>query len=97
MGGLVKRLAVLGSTGSIGQQALDVVRTLPDRFRIIGLAAGKNIDLLAEQMNEFKPEFACYSPENERFLGQNTLLPSEVAKLKRKTEVENPGLNQIRG
>jgi 1-deoxy-D-xylulose-5-phosphate reductoisomerase len=57
----VKRLAVLGSTGSIGQQTLDVVRTLPERFRVIGLAAGKNIDLLAEQIGEFKPEFIYYS------------------------------------
>jgi len=64
MGDLVKRLAVLGSTGSIGQQTLDVVRALTHRFRIIGLAAGKNLDLLAEQINEFKPEFVGYSPVN---------------------------------
>ena len=64
MGDLVKRLAVLGSTGSVGQQTLDVVRALPHQFRIVGLAAGKNLDLLAEQMNEFKPEFICYSPVN---------------------------------
>ena len=62
MGDLVKRLAVLGSTGNLGQQALDVVRALPHRFRIIGLAAGKNLDLLAEQINEFKPELVGYSP-----------------------------------
>jgi len=60
----VKRLAVLGSTGSVGQQTLDVVRALPHQFRIVGLAAGKNLDLLAEQMNEFKPEFICYSSIN---------------------------------
>jgi 1-deoxy-D-xylulose-5-phosphate reductoisomerase len=57
----VKRLAVLGSTGSIGRQTLDVVRALPGRFRIIGLAAGKNLDLLAEQVNEFRPEFVSYT------------------------------------
>ncbi len=65
MGDSIKRLAVLGSTGSIGQQTLDVVRSLPDHFRIIGLAAGKNSTLLAEQTNEFKPEFICYSPVNK--------------------------------
>ena len=64
MGDSVKRLAVLGSTGSIGQQTLDVVRALPHRFRIVGLAAGKNLDLLAEQINEFKPEFVGYSSVN---------------------------------
>ncbi|TET66297.1 MAG: 1-deoxy-D-xylulose-5-phosphate reductoisomerase [Dehalococcoidia bacterium] len=62
MGNSVKRLAILGSTGSIGQQTLDVVRALSNRFRIVGLAAGKNIALLAEQINEFKPEFVGYSP-----------------------------------
>ncbi len=52
---------VLGSTGSIGRQTLDVVRALPGRFRIVGLAAGKNLDLLAEQVSEFKPEYINYS------------------------------------
>jgi 1-deoxy-D-xylulose-5-phosphate reductoisomerase len=56
----IKRLAVLGSTGSIGRQTLDVVRALPRHFRIIALAAGKNLDLLAEQVAEFKPEFISY-------------------------------------
>jgi 1-deoxy-D-xylulose-5-phosphate reductoisomerase len=51
-----KRLAILGSTGSIGQQTLDVVRSLPGRFEIIGLAAGENVDLLERQINEFKPK-----------------------------------------
>jgi 1-deoxy-D-xylulose-5-phosphate reductoisomerase len=56
----VKRLAVLGSTGSIGQQTLDVVRALPHRFRIVGLAAGENTTLLAKQIDEFKPEFVYH-------------------------------------
>jgi len=55
----IRQLAVLGSTGSIGQQTLDIVRTLPHRFRIIGLAAGKNTALLAKQISEFKPRFVC--------------------------------------
>jgi len=60
MGNTVKRLAVLGSTGSIGQQTLEVVRALSHRFQVVGLAAGKNIDLLAKQINEFKPRFVYY-------------------------------------
>ncbi|HEY82052.1 MAG TPA: 1-deoxy-D-xylulose-5-phosphate reductoisomerase [Dehalococcoidia bacterium] len=52
-----KRIAILGSTGSIGQQTLDVVRALGGRFRVIGLAAGRNVALLAEQAREFRPEF----------------------------------------
>ncbi|MFC1950253.1 1-deoxy-D-xylulose-5-phosphate reductoisomerase [Chloroflexota bacterium] len=55
MGNAIKQLAVLGSTGSIGQQTLEVVRAFPHRFCIVGLAAGENIDLLTRQINEFKP------------------------------------------
>ncbi|MBI2979952.1 MAG: 1-deoxy-D-xylulose-5-phosphate reductoisomerase [Chloroflexi bacterium] len=58
-----KRIAVLGSTGSIGQQTLEVVRALPDRFQVVGLAAGKNTALLARQIKEFKPEFVCYQEQ----------------------------------
>ena len=57
MGNIVTQLAILGSTGSIGQQTLEVVRAQPHRFRIVGLAAGRNIDLLAKQIKEFKPRF----------------------------------------
>jgi 1-deoxy-D-xylulose-5-phosphate reductoisomerase len=66
MASKAKRLAVLGSTGSIGQQTLEVVRSLPERFRIIGLAAGKNLDLLAQQIDEFKPDFISFTvPSNK--------------------------------
>jgi len=57
MVGAVKRVAVLGSTGSIGRQTLDVIRSIPQRFRVVGLAAGKNLKLLAGQVEEFRPEF----------------------------------------
>ena len=43
-----KRLVILGSTGSIGQQTLDVVRSLPDHFEVFGLAAGSNVTLFGE-------------------------------------------------
>ncbi len=57
----IKKLAVLGSTGSIGQQTLDIIKDFPDQFRIIGLAGGKNTSLLARQISQFQPELA-YSP-----------------------------------
>jgi len=60
MGNAVKQLAILGSTGSVGQQTLEVVRALPHQFHIVGLAAGKNIGLLTQQINEFKPRFVYY-------------------------------------
>lgn len=50
-----KKVAVLGSTGSVGRQALDVIRAFPDKFQVTGLAAGNNLKLLKEQINEFHP------------------------------------------
>jgi 1-deoxy-D-xylulose-5-phosphate reductoisomerase len=52
-----KRIAVLGSTGSIGQQTLDVVRAHPDKFRVVALSGGHNLALLKEQIAEFRPHF----------------------------------------
>ena len=49
----VKGLAILGSTGSIGRQTLEVVRAFPGRFSVVGLSAGRNLDLLSEQAREF--------------------------------------------
>lgn len=50
-----KRVAILGSTGSIGTQALDVIARHPERFDVVGLAAGRNVDLLREQIGRFSP------------------------------------------
>jgi 1-deoxy-D-xylulose-5-phosphate reductoisomerase len=50
-----KRVAILGSTGSIGRQALDVISRYPERFEVVGLAAGRNTALLAEQRARFGP------------------------------------------
>jgi len=51
----MKRIVILGSTGSIGTQTLDVVRSLPEELKVVGLAAGKNWRLLLEQIKEFRP------------------------------------------
>jgi len=59
-----RRIAVLGSTGSIGRQALDVIRQLPDRFEVVALAAGRNADLLAEQVAEFRPMYVTAEAES---------------------------------
>ena len=53
-----KRVAILGSTGSIGTQALDVIAAHRDRFEVVGLAAGRNVALLREQRKRFDPEVA---------------------------------------
>jgi 1-deoxy-D-xylulose-5-phosphate reductoisomerase len=52
----MKALSLLGSTGSIGKNVLAVVRQFPDQFRIVGLSAGRSVDLLAAQVLEFEPE-----------------------------------------
>ena len=56
----IKRLAILGSTGSIGRQTLEIVRALPEHFKVVGLAAGENLKLLEQQVAEFKPEMVSY-------------------------------------
>ena len=61
----MKKIAVLGSTGSIGTQSLEVVRTHPDRFLVTALTCGKNIDLFREQLTEFRPEFAAVASEED--------------------------------
>ena len=50
-----QRFSLLGSTGSIGTQTLDIVREQPDRFEIVALAAGGNLDLLADQARQNSP------------------------------------------
>jgi 1-deoxy-D-xylulose-5-phosphate reductoisomerase len=52
---MIKKIAILGSTGSIGVNALRVIRENPDKYKPIALAAGKNIELLQKQIEEFKP------------------------------------------
>ena len=54
---MVQRIAILGSTGSIGQQALDIISAFPERWQVIALAAGSNTKLLEEQIAIFKPTF----------------------------------------
>lgn len=53
-----KRIIILGSTGSIGSSTLDVIRHHPEEYEVAGLAAGKNISLLRQQIHEFKPRMA---------------------------------------
>ena len=52
-----KRIAVLGSTGSIGRQTLDVINQFPDRFEVVALAAGTQTGLLVEQVNNLRPKY----------------------------------------
>jgi 1-deoxy-D-xylulose-5-phosphate reductoisomerase len=59
----MKSIVVLGSTGSVGVSALDLVRSFPEKFRVRGLVAGRNLKLLAEQIKEFSPAVASVREE----------------------------------
>lgn len=61
----VKAITLLGSTGSIGTQTLDIVEHNPDKFRLVGLAAGSNVALLAKQVMQFKPEIVAICDESK--------------------------------
>ncbi len=54
-----KQIVIIGSTGSIGTQALDIVRTYSGDLGVLGLAAGRNVDLMERQIREFSPALAC--------------------------------------
>ncbi|MEO8457876.1 MAG: 1-deoxy-D-xylulose-5-phosphate reductoisomerase [Chloroflexota bacterium] len=59
------RVAILGSTGSVGRQTLDVIRSMPGRFNVVALAAGNNVTTLEEQAREFKPRMLFCDRESE--------------------------------
>src|SRR5580704_11734047 len=62
----MKRIAILGSTGSIGQSALAVVDAHADRLQVVGLAAGENADLLAAQIARYRPRIAAVATGSAR-------------------------------
>ncbi|MDD5680338.1 MAG: 1-deoxy-D-xylulose-5-phosphate reductoisomerase [Candidatus Omnitrophica bacterium] len=62
-----KKICILGSTGSIGRNALRVISDLSDRFQVCGLSAHSNIRLLAEQVNRFKPDAIAVSDESRAY------------------------------
>ncbi|PLZ94681.1 1-deoxy-D-xylulose-5-phosphate reductoisomerase [Fischerella thermalis CCMEE 5198] len=61
----MKAITLVGSTGSIGTQTLDIVANNPDKFRIVGLAAGNNVELLAAQIRQFRPSIAAICAEEK--------------------------------
>ncbi|MGB7088375.1 MAG: 1-deoxy-D-xylulose-5-phosphate reductoisomerase [Phormidesmis sp.] len=61
----MKAITLLGSTGSIGTQTLDILEHHPDQFRLVGIAAGSNVTLLAEQVMQFTPEIVAICDESK--------------------------------
>ncbi|MDA8175366.1 MAG: 1-deoxy-D-xylulose-5-phosphate reductoisomerase [Nitrospiraceae bacterium] len=71
-----KRIVILGSTGSIGRSALDVIGRYPDRFEVAGLAAFSSIETIAKQINTFRPVAAAlYNEEAAEGLARKTGMP----------------------
>lgn len=60
----MKNISILGSTGSIGTQTLQVISCFPDKFKVVGLSAGNNIDLLAKQATQFRPDMVSIKSES---------------------------------
>lgn len=58
-----RKIAILGSTGSIGTQALDVIRQHPDRFEVFAITANNHVKLLVEQARKFLPEIVVIANE----------------------------------
>lgn len=75
----MKKISILGSTGSIGTQVLEVIDSFPDKFKVLGLSAGRNIHLLKQQVNKYKPKVIAV--ENEE-------LAEKIAKLLKNKDTE---------
>lgn len=74
----MKRISILGSTGSIGTQTLAVIRNNPHLFKVIAISGNSNIDTLAAQVNEFKPEFVAVFDEKKAKELKNIVNNSDV-------------------
>ena len=72
-----RKISILGSTGSIGRQALEVIEKLSDKFEIVALAGGSNINLLNEQIAKFKPKYA-FSKNSADIIGAKYLTLEEI-------------------
>jgi len=79
---LSKKISILGSTGSIGTSTLDIVRLHPDRFKVVGLAAGSNIDLLIKQIKEFSPRLVSVQSKDHFLALREKIGPKNLEILK---------------
>ena len=70
------KIALLGCTGYIGRQVLNVVDRYPEKFKIVSMAAGSNVAVFANQINKYKPKIACISDPEK--VSQLTEIPSET-------------------
>ncbi len=86
----MKSIIILGSTGSIGTNTLDIVQRFPDEFRVVGLTAGNNIDKLEAQIREFRPNAVAVSTESSA-----AILRSRCADLPVEVMAGEEGITQV--
>ena len=86
----MKYITILGSTGSIGRQTLDIVRKYKDKFKVEAMTAGSNYDLFIEQINEFKPRYVCMADD-----ALNTRLSEQLNSSKIKVFTSSDRLEMI--
>ena len=67
-----RKISIIGSTGSIGTQALEVIEKISDKFEIIALSGGKNTELLKKQCEKYKPKYVCSNDSDFKFDGIKT-------------------------
>src|SRR5450759_2317581 len=87
----MKKITILGSTGSIGTSALDVIEKNPERFQVVALAAGQNVSLLKKQIEKFRPKLVAVSTK------ENALKLREALTTKNKVKIlyDEKGLQEI--
>lgn len=85
-----KGLVILGSTGSIGHQTLDIVRTFPDQFKLMGLAAGSKLDVLRQQIDEFNPPMAFCANEP-----LESIISNQCTAISMEDMVSQPGVDVV--
>ena len=61
----MKKISILGSTGSIGTQALEIIADNSDKFKVAALSCARSVELLCEQIEKFRPEAVCLEKEED--------------------------------
>ena len=85
----MKRLAILGSTGSIGRQTLDIVRAYPEDFEVFALSAWSNRDSMLEQAREFHPRFLyCQEPPEPADMPPGTEVAGDIVEIATHPDVD---------
>ena len=76
-----KKVVILGSTGSVGSQCLEIIRRFPDNFSVLGLSAGNNLKLLKKQIQEFNPKYYSISNSEKKIENSKNISLEQMSSL----------------